>query len=330
MFFIIAVILVALAIFTVPAVLEYTDNSSYEGEEVVVEIPSGASTADIADILKENGLVDNTLVFRLKAKNSPNGTKMNYGTFYLNDGMTIDDIINTLAKSYAHDETVRFTVPEGYSVEWIATKAQDAGFCTREEFLSALDDYYEYDFIDYIPKENGAKFPLQGYLYPDTYEFYADATAHDIIDKMLANFELKIKSVGNISYEKLHDAVIEASLLEREALLESEMTTIAGVIENRIKKGMKLQIDASVQYAVSDGEYNVSRITYDDLNINSPYNTYRVTGLPIGPICNPSVKAIEAALNPKKHDYLYYHTDTKKNDGSHIFTKTYEEHLATQ
>lgn len=328
--YIILVALLLAAAFAMPIVGEYMNTTSVEGDEVVIQIPEGASSSDIGDILKENGLVKNTFVFRLKAKSSPNGSKMNYGTFTLHEGMCIDDIIDTLASSFAYEKTVRFTVPEGYSVEWIATAAQNLGFCTKEEFLAALNDEYDYEFLKYIPNVEGAKYKLQGYLYPDTYEFFEDATAHDIIDKMLSQFEKKISGEKKLVGDNMHETIILASILEREALLESEMPKIAGVINNRIEKGMKLQVDATVQYVVSNGEYNVNRITYSDLKINSPYNTYVVSGLPVGPIANPSIKAIEAALSPEKHDYLYYHTDTKKNDGSHIFTKTYEEHLASQ
>lgn len=322
--------LICAAFFTVPMINEYMKTQSTDGEVRIVEIPEGASTGEIAQILKENGLVKSTLVFKIKAKQSENGGKMNYGTFELHEGMCIDDIIDNLAASYSYKDTVRLTIPEGYSVEQIATEAEKLGLCARDEFFAALEEDYEYDFIASIPDRDGVKYKLQGYLYPDTYEFYHDASAHDIIDKMLANFNEKIKNVSAITKENLNETIITASLLEREALLDSEMRTIAGVIKNRLDRGMKLQVDASVQYAVSDGYYNVNRITYDDLKINSQYNTYKVDSLPVGAICNPSIKAIEAALSPEKHSYLYYHTDTKKNDGSHIFTKTYEEHLATQ
>ncbi len=329
-FIIFVILLTVAAFYAVPFVIDYTNTTSENGKEVIVTIPEGASSEDIAQILKEKGLIKSTLAFKLKAKQSENGSKMNYGTFELYEGMCIDDIIDILAKSYSYEETVKFTVPEGYSIEWIASEAEKLGFCTKEEFILALDDSYSYDFVAYIPNREGAKYKLQGYLYPDTYEFYKNATAHDIIDKMLGQFEKKLKTVSGINNADLHEVVIIASLLEREALLDSEMTTIAGVIKNRINTGMPLQIDASVQYAVSNGEYNVNRITYDDLEIDSPYNTYSITGLPVGPICNPSITAIEAAMNPEKHDYFYYHTDNDKKDGSHIFTKTYEEHKATQ
>ena len=126
----------------------------------------------------------------------------------------------------------------------------------------------------------------------------------------------------------MSEAINRAALIERESKLDSERTMISGVIDNRIKKGMLLQIDASVVYAVSDGLYDLNRVLYKHLEIDSPYNTYKYAGLPAGPICNPGIKSIEAAMTPESHDYLYYHTDNEKNDGSHIFTRTLSEHSA--
>ena len=124
--------------------------------------------------------------------------------------------------------------------------------------------------------------------------------------------------------------VTKASLIEKEAKLASEKPIIAGVIENRLRADMPLQIDAAIVYAITDGKYNADKVYYKDLEIDSPYNIYKNKGLPAGPICSPGLDSIKAAANPESHKYLYYHTDTEKNDGSHIFTETYDEHLQTQ
>lgn len=315
--------------FLFPLVAEYTDTTSEYDEAVTITIPQGASSDAIGEILKENDIIRSVNVFKLKAKLSPEGSRMNYGTFTLYKGMCIDDIIKTLSGTYTYRETVRFTVPEGFSVQQIAARAEDLGICSKSEFLAALTDDYDYSFLKGIDF-SGEDYPLQGFLYPETYEFFADSKPHDIIDKMLSQFEKATKDIKLPAGDKLHEVIVVASLLEREALLSAEMPTIAGVIYNRIDQGMRLQVDACVQYAVSEGDYNLDRILYRHLEIDSPYNTYKITGLPIGAICNPSATAVKAALNPEKHDYLYYHTDTEKNDGSHIFTKTYREHIATQ
>lgn len=327
---VIAVVLALLIIIGAPYIKELVSTTSTEGEIVKIEIPMGASTEEIGKILKENGLVKSVTVFKVRAKLSDNGSKMNYGTFNLNDGMCIPDIIDALAGTYYKRPTVMFTVPEGFSVQQIASRAEALGICSKSDFLKALEDDYSYGFLKDVPYVDGVHYRLQGFLYPETYEFYMDATAHDIIDRMLSQFEKETKDVKIPKDTTLYEVVTIASMLEREALLDSEMPRIAGVIQNRLEKGMRLQVDAAVQYAVTKGEYNIKRVTYDDLEIDSPYNTYKIPSLPIGPISSVSVTGMKAAINPEKHDYLYYHTDTQKNDGSHIFTKNYDEHLTTQ
>ena len=325
-----AVVIAIILIVSAPYIKEFVASESVDGDIVSVEIPMGASTENIGEILKEKGLIKSVTIFKVRAKLSDNGSKMNYGTFNLHEGMCIPDIINTLAGTYAHRPTVMLTVPEGFSVQQIAARAESLGLCTKAEFLEALTDDYDYAFLKDVPYVEGVHYRLQGFLYPETYEFFLDATAHEVIDKMLGQFEKETKGIKIPRGRSLYEVVTVASMLEREALLDREMPRIAGVIQNRIDKGMRLQVDATVQYAVTKGEYNIKRVTYDDLEIDSPYNTYKNAGLPIGPISNVSVTGIEAALDPEEHGYLYYHTDTEKNDGSHIFTKTYEEHLATQ
>lgn len=325
---VVVLILIIIAIFMMPYVMEFTDTTSEYKEAVMIEIPQGATGEDIGDILKEHKLIKSSLIFRVKAKMSPDGSKMNYGKFTLYKGMCIDDIIKTLAGTFSYKETVKLTVPEGFSIEQIGKRCEELGLFTKEEFFQAVENTKH----DYEVNE-GVKFELQGYLYPETYEFFTDATPEDVIDTLSDQYE---KVRGEIKKDDIKvdrdwkDIMIIASLIEREALLDSEMATISGVIYNRLEIGMRLQVDAAVQYAVSDGYYNVNRITYDDLEIESPYNTYKVDALPVGPICNPGINAILAACNPEEHDYLYYHTDLEKNDGSHIFTKTYDEHMKTQ
>ena len=165
-------------------------------------------------------------------------------------------------------------------------------------------------------------------MYPSTYEFYADATAETVIETMLSEFEKQVSPLG-ISPDKMYDTITIASLVEREAKLDSERATISGVIKNRIMNDMPLQIDATVVYAISDVMYDVERVFYKDLETDSKYNTYKYKGLPAGPICCPGISSIRAAQNPQNHSFLYYHTDTSKNDGSHIFTETYDEHTST-
>lgn len=325
----VACIIILALIFIAPYYSELTRKKSKSGTDVTITIEQGASAQEIAQVLKENGLIKSEKIFLFRAKMSDDGDKMNYGTFVLNTGMCIPDIIETLANTAYQKESVTFAVPEGYSVEQIAARAESLSLCTAEEFLAALSDEYEYSFLKDIPEGADVKYALQGFLFPKTYEFFTDASPHDMVDTMLSQFEKEYKSVEGSLKLSFYETITLASLIEREALLDEERPRIAGVLYNRLNKGMRLQIDASVVYAITDGAYDVNRVMYSDLEIDSPYNTYKVSGLPSGPICNPGLVSINAAINPESHNYLYYHTDTKKNDGSHIFTETYEEHLST-
>lgn len=292
---------------------------------VTVTVSEGAGSGEIAEQLKDAGVIRSKIWFLLRLSVSEYKGKLQYGTFKFDKGDSLNEIFETLATKGAKKNTVTLTIPEGFSAEKIKERVVNLGLCTDSEFEKALRADYDYDFLKDVPNDKNISCKLQGFLYPSTYEFYSDADAVTVIDTLLAEFEKQTKSL-NIDYE----TVTKASLIEREAKLDSERKTIAGVIENRLKNDMLLQIDASVVYAVSDGLYNVDRVYYKDLNVNSKYNTYKYKGLPVGPICNPSIKSIKAAVSPEKHNYLYYHTDTAKNDGSHIFTQTYEEHTKTQ
>ena len=182
--------------------------------------------------------------------------------------------------------------------------------------------------IEELNLNENVKYKLQGYLFPSTHIFDEDSTAHDIIDRFLGEFEKQYDTVKGHLPEgmSMNEAIIRASLVEREAKLDSERATISGVIQNRLDVDMILQIDATVVYAITDGMYDVEQVLYSDLRIESPYNTYQNKGLPAGAICNPGLKAIVAAIKPEKHNYIYYHTDEEKKDGSHIFTETFSEH----
>ncbi len=290
-----------------------------------VKIEKGLSTPEIADILKKNDVIPSKTVFLLFVNFSEYRGKLQYGTFNFEEGDGYFEVIRRLATSGAKKETVTVTIPEGYSVEKIIKKLVDSGLGTEREYEVALKENYDYEFIKHIKASAECNYKLQGFLFPATYEFYTDDMPHKIIDTMLKEFEKQYNSLG-VSYDNLYEIITKASLIEREAKIDSERSKIAGVIENRLKKDMRLQIDATVVYIISDGLYDVERVLYKDLETNSPYNTYKITGLPIGPIANPGIKSIMAAINPDTHNYLYYRTDENKNDGSHIFTENFEAH----
>ena len=327
---IIVAALLAAAAFGSLFLTEYLDTKSEDGEAVVIEVPQGAAGKTVAKLLKENGLIRFEQTFLLRLRGSEYAGKLRTGAFELHKGMCIDDMIEELATGGSVADTVNITIPEGSSIEQMALRMEEYGLFSAEEFLDEADNgSFNYPFLDEIPDDSGIKHRLQGFLFPSTYNVYADATAHDVIDIMLREFEKQYASLGGKSGRSVYETVTLASLVEREAKLDSERATIAGVIENRLADGLRLQIDAAVIYAISDGLYDVDRVLYRDLEVDSPYNVYRNYGLPVGPICSPGLSSLEAAMNPEEHSYMYYHTDEAKGDGSHIFTESFSEHKDT-
>lgn len=309
---------------------EYNDHTSEDKRQVTVTVSEGATIGQMADILKDAGVIRSKFVFKRKAAASEYGP-LQYGTFTLDTGWCLDDIIKVMATQGAQKESFSFVVPEGYSVEQICAKAVANEICTQEEFYDVLENgSFPYEFLNEIPQNREVTYRLQGFLFPDTYLFDSDTDAYVLIDTMLAEFEKHYQNLKNIPSDySFFDIVTVASLVERESKLDEERATIAGVIYNRIQENMPLQIDASVVYACSEGMYDMDQVLYEDLEIDSPYNTYKYPGMPAGPICNPGIASIKAALLPERHSYYYYHTDEEKQDGSHIFTETFEEHSAT-
>lgn len=297
-----------------------------DGTIIEFEVEQGDSATIIANNLEENGLINSSRKFIKKLNKSEYAKGLKYGVYSIPKGTEVDEIIEILAGGGALKNAVTVTVPEGFSLERIIERLVEAGLSTKTELLDAVKKDYNYSFLKSVPDDDGVKYRLQGFLFPATYQFTKDMTATEIIDMMLKEFEENVSGLG-ISNDKLYKTLTIASLVEREAKVDTERETIAGVIYNRLEKDMRLQIDASVVYAISDGMYNVERVLYRDLEVVSPYNTYVNTGLPVGPICSPGIKAIKAAANPERHNYFYYRVDSAKNDGSHIFTKNFEEHV---
>lgn len=314
--------------------IEY--NSSGEGtdETVTIEIKQGESSWEIAEKLKAEGLITYKTVFYLKARSMGATAKLRYGTFVLHKGAGLETLINDLTSGGALKEETMFTVPEGYSIEQIALKLEKEGICSEQEFLQAVELDYGWWFLEDIPENADVKYKLQGFLFPETYAISEEMTAEDIVTVMLEQFnetfteemQEKAKELG----KSVYDVVIEASIIERETMVDEEREMVAGVIKNRLEIGKRLEMCPTVLYPLTDGIYDKTTVSYEDTQLNSPYNTYRNKGLPPGPIANPGLLSLKAALNPADHQFLYYHTDAKKNDGSHIFTETYQEHTNTQ
>lgn len=313
---------------------EYNNQVSVDGENVEIHIEQGTSVSGIAHLLKEKGLIQYERAFTMKAGKLGYASELKYGTFMLHKGMSIDDILKTLANSENNQELVKVVIPEGYTVQMIAKRLEEKGVCSADDFLKAANTLdYDFEFLKGMTIPDGVDYALQGFLFPATYEWKKGTSAETVVKRMLKAF------ADNVSEEELakaktldksiYEIITIASIVEREAKLDEERPTIAGVIYNRLDINMKLQMCPTVLYPLTKGMYNVNRVLYKDLTIDSPYNTYKNYGLPIGPIANPGLASIHAALNPEHHEYLFYHTDGT-SDGKHIFTKTYEEHEDTR
>ncbi|MDD5747604.1 MAG: endolytic transglycosylase MltG [Actinomycetota bacterium] len=218
-------------------------------------------------------------------------------------------------------KTYRVVVPEGLDTRQTARKVASQCEITYDEFMAATND--DYSKKSFLKGSNGT---LEGFLFPKTYDVDSKTTAKGLILRMLDQFETetspldwsKASSMGMSKYQIL----TIASLIEKEAKFSDERPIISSVVYNRIKKNMKLQIDATVQYSL--GEWKPS-LTYDDLKVDSPYNTYLYSGLPPGPICNPGIDSIRSALNPAQTDYIYYIVTS--SEGRHSFTADYQQFL---
>lgn len=312
---------------------EYSRKDVKNGKEIEVTIEQGSSTREVGTVLKDAGVIRYELPFLMKMYFSDYKGKLRYGTFKLNDGMSLDTIVKTLATGGALKEEQSFTIPEGYSVKMIANKLEKEKIMTAEEFLTAVDKASEnFVYAQNLPAKEQVFYQLEGYLFPDTYYLSENMTGDELVAKILEEFNQKFDASRQEAATALgmsvEEVLIRASLVQKETERPEEYPTIAGVINNRLAKNMNLQFDSTVVYAMTEGLYGVDRVLYDHLKTESPYNTYLNKGLPVGPICNPSLEAIDGVLHPEENEYLYFQTDAVKNDGSNLYFKTYEEHAA--
>ncbi|MBQ7667709.1 MAG: endolytic transglycosylase MltG [Clostridia bacterium] len=293
---------------------------------VEFEIPSGAYTKQIAKILHENKLIKNEFAFVEYIKKKDAANKLRPGVYNFEPGViTFETILQNLLKGKDFEPSINVTIPEGYTVTQIAELLEEKELTTKDSFLeTAKNIELPYDYID----EPGDFRRLEGFLFPETYNLLLSYTDEDIIKVMVKEFDTVFTEEYRLRAEELNmsikDIVTIASLIEREAKVEKERPMISGVIYNRLKIDMLLQIDATIQYLLDKQK---ERLLYVDLEVDSPYNTYLYKGLPPTPIASPGKSCIEAALFPTEHDYYYYRTK-KEGNGEHYFSKTFEEHVA--
>ncbi|MCH5185932.1 MAG: endolytic transglycosylase MltG [Oscillospiraceae bacterium] len=291
-------------------------------ESVTFKIESGTGARKIADMLKENGIIKYPRAFLYYAKKEGYVNRFKAGSITINPGLSYTEIFDILIQD--NRNLTKVTIPEGFEVRMIADRLEEAGVIDREKFMSLLKDASRYDY-KFLRGRKDRDDSLEGYLFPDTYYIYPEDTEEDIIRMMLDEFDSRFPPEYYEKAEKLNmsvdDIVTLASIIERETDVPEERKKVAGVFYNRLKKNMKLQSCATVQYILKERKPNLS---VEDTKINSPYNTYVNSGLPAGPIACPGTECMEAALNPENTDALYF---VQGPDGKHIFSKTYEDHL---
>lgn len=296
------------------------------GEAVVIEIPKGSSSKKIAALLEQHQIIKSSQAFVIYLKQKGKGSQLQAGKYQFTPGQTVDTVINKLVNGEVYVDSVEVTIPEGWTITQIAALLAEKGLVNQDEFVQeANKGSFSYSFIDHIPST--LPFRLEGYLFPKTYQFEKGVSAHAIIDRMLAQFQMEFNSIGDKQLHQqkmsIHELVTLASIVEREVSVEKERPTVAGVYYNRLKQNIMLQADATVQYALRKQK---ERLTYKDLEIDDVYNTYKHSGLPPGPIAAPGISSIEAVFKPEYHDFLFYVTK-KDGSGEHYFSKTYSEHL---
>ncbi len=348
---IIVLLLVVFSLIYIIASKVYTDYKNYNAVMdaadtgmYAVNIPSGSTTTGIAQILYDNGIIPDVKRFKLKSRlNELDGT-FQAGDYQFSPSMSTEEIMALLQNG--RNAEVSFTIPEGYTVKATAEKLAEEGLiASPEDFYAACEEDWEekYWFLDGVTNEEdpsgtvSAKANrLEGFLYPETYRVPVGATARDIVERMLDQFDTVFTPLweqaggtrgGTVNGLTVHEMVTLASLVERESKAATDRDKIASVIYNRLDIGMKLQIDATVLYAL--GEWK-DRVLYSDLEKDSPYNTYYYAGLPVGPIASSGKASLEAAMNPASTDYIYY---VLKGDGSgeHNFAEdaaTFEQYKA--
>jgi len=304
---------------------------------VEVNIRHGDTVREIAQVLQQHGLIRSAFAFRvyyyLEAHHAPfvsaEGRQVSLmaGAYQLQIGLSISQILQRLETGRIVSTTVSVTIPEGYTVKQIAARLAAQGICSAQAFLTAEQkDAFTEPFLSSLSEGPDVKHRLEGYLFPDTYDFSKGSTAHAVIDRMLQDFQNHVgggvQQDITAEHRTLSNVITEASLIEKEAKVGSERPLIASVISNRLRIHMALQIDATIEYVL--GHQNI--VTTADAKVQDPYNTYVNPGLPPGPIASPGMASIEAALHPQTTDYLYY---VVKNDGTgeSYFASTYAEQL---
>lgn len=306
LFFIFSFMFLIVILFFIAAYFPSEENSSIQK---IINIPSGSNAIEIVHILEENNIIrKNNYIFRILIKVSKLEERLKYGEYNLSPAMNMLQILDKLVKG----EVVlyKITIPEGYTCTQIAELLDEKEIIEEESFINLVKD---------------SEKSWEGYLFPDTYEVPKGYGSENMLKLLLSHFnhivDEKLKDKAEEIGFSMEEIIILASIIEKESKFTEERRQVSSVFHNRLKKDMKLQSCATIQYILEEPK---EKLDESDLKIDSSYNTYLYKGLPPGPISNPGLDSIMAALEPAEEDYLYF---VLGGNGRHIFSKTYQEHI---
>jgi UPF0755 protein len=299
----------------------YTLVGEGTGEPVTVVVKEGETLSGVAGELKEAGIISSTTLFKLEARARGEDAEIKPGAYRISPGEGRGEIID----KFASGDTIsalEVTIPEGLTIAQTAQTIEEQSGIPASEFETAAESTsYGYPFLGEPAKST------EGFLFPKKYELKENTDATWMVERLLEQYSLETSNLDLAGAESRlglseYELITVASLVEKESASREERPQIASVIYNRLRAGMPLQIDASVQYALGKPK---EKLSLDDLKVESPYNTYKHTGLPPGPIASPGKDSIQAAIEPADTNYLYYVLEA---DGkNHFFTDDYDEFL---
>ncbi|MFZ5943352.1 MAG: endolytic transglycosylase MltG [Bacillota bacterium] len=290
-------------------------------KEHSINIKQGMSTSAIAQILAKEQIISNPKVFQFYVRLNKHDGKLKAGDYTFSPSFSMEEIVDRLLKGQM--VTYKFTIPEGYTLKQISEVLVNKQLVDQEEFWRAVKEepFEQFRFLEDIPKDERR---LEGYLFPDTYEVAKGATAEQIIEMMLKRFEQVYNQLSPNTTKLSHrEVVILASIVELESVVDKDRPLISSVFLNRLSIGMKLDSDATLQYIFPERK---TRVLYSDLEIDSPYNTYKNKGLPPGPIGSPGKASLEAVHQPAKTKHFYF-VARKDGSGEHVFADTHNQHI---
>lgn len=322
---VIVALIIGAGLFGLDVYRDVTGAKEKNNEQAQIEIVSGDTTRNIAKKLEDAGVIGYSAVFRYMATMQSVDNKLQVGTYEFNVGESYAEILYILKQAPNYRPSVRITFTEGMEVSDIIDLFLKNGIGTSEGFKAALDYDYGYLYLPAVGTENR----LEGFLYPDTYDFFLDDTEVNVIAKMISNFNQKAVS-ANLEQKAaaldmtLYEVLTLGSIIQKEGGKVSDFTMVSSVFHNRLDIGMLLQSDAAVSYPIPKSERRPS-CTYEQLKTDTPYNVYLHKGLTPTPICCPSIDAIVAACEPAESEYYYF---IGTPDGQTIFAKTMGEHQA--